>query len=38
MDLVEYANYGAAKDGGKIRMEGKEYIITAGDVVLIKWR
>jgi len=38
MDLVEYENYGAAKDGGKIRMEGKEYIITAGDVVLIKWR
>lgn len=38
IDLIEYENYSAAKDGGRIRMEGKEYIITAGDVVLIKWR
>jgi len=38
IDLIEYENYGAAKHGGRIRMEGKEYIITAGDVVLIKWR
>lgn len=37
-DLIEYDDYSAAKDDGKIRTEGKEYALANGDVVLIKWR
>ncbi|KAL3756747.1 hypothetical protein ACHAWU_003497 [Discostella pseudostelligera] len=37
-DLIGYENYSAAKEDGRIRTEGKEYVLTNGDVVLIKWR
>jgi len=37
-DLIGYENYSAAKVDGRIRTEGKEYVLTNGDVVLIKWR
>jgi GTP-binding protein YchF len=37
-DLVQYETYGAAKDGGSIRMEGKDYLLQSGDVALIKWK
>lgn len=37
-DLIKYDSYNAAKEDGKVRMEGKEYSVQDNDVVLIKWR
>ena len=37
-DLIQYENYNSAKDSGSIRMEGKDYMLEGGDVVLIKWK
>jgi GTP-binding protein YchF len=37
-DLIRYESYAAAKDGGHVRMEGKDYVLQSGDVVLIKWK
>lgn len=37
-DLIEKDSYSSAKEGGSIRMEGKEYMLQGGDVVLIKWK
>ena len=37
-DMIKYENYNAAKDDGKVRMEGKDYSVQDNDVVLIKWR
>ena len=35
-DLIEAGSMAAARDAGKLRLEGKEYIFTDGDVVLFK--
>ncbi len=35
-DLVAAGSMAAAKAGGKVRMEGKDYVMTDGDVV--EWR
>jgi ribosome-binding ATPase YchF (GTP1/OBG family) len=32
-DLVEYGSMTAAKEAGKFRLEGKEYVMKDGDVV-----
>lgn len=37
-ELIQYDSYSAAKENGRIRMEGKEYILASDDVVLIKWK
>mmetsp|Transcript_21586 Transcript_21586/g.32932 ORF Transcript_21586/g.32932 Transcript_21586/m.32932 type:complete len:403 (-) Transcript_21586:97-1305(-) len=37
-DMINYDSYNAAKDDGKVRMEGKDYSVQDNDVVLIKWR
>ena len=35
--LMEYKNYNLAKEKGKVRLEGKEYIVSDGDVMLFKF-
>lgn len=35
--LIELGNYNAAKEKGKVRSEGKEYVMQDGDVVLFKF-
>ena len=35
-DLIEAGSMAAARDAGKLRLEGKEYIFSDGDVVLFK--
>jgi GTP-binding protein YchF len=37
-DMIKYASYNAAKEDGKVRMEGKDYSVQDNDVVLIKWK
>jgi len=37
-ELLEYSNQVEAKDAGKVRVEGKDYVLNPNDVVLIKWR
>jgi GTP-binding protein YchF len=36
-DLVESGGWGSAREKGKVRMEGKEYIVLDGDVMLFKF-
>ena len=36
-DLVEKGNYNACKDAGLTRLEGKEYIVQEGDVILFRF-
>ncbi len=36
-DLVEYGSMTAAKDAGKVRSEGKTYIVQDGDVMLFRF-
>ncbi|MGY3725167.1 hypothetical protein SAMN05421767_12530 [Granulicatella balaenopterae] len=36
-DLLEYGNMQAAKEHGKVRQEGKEYIVQDGDIMLFKF-
>ena len=36
-DLVEYGSKAAAKEAGRVRMEGKDYIMADGDVVEFKF-
>ena len=36
-DLVEIGSMAAAKEAGKVRQEGKEYIVKDGDVMLIRF-
>ncbi|KAL7537753.1 hypothetical protein ACHAXR_010994 [Thalassiosira sp. AJA248-18] len=38
LDLIQYDNFSTAKESGNIRMEGKDYVLQEGDVVLIKWK
>lgn len=35
--LVEYGNYQAAKEAGKVRIEGKDYVVQDGDVMLFRF-
>ncbi|MCL1788214.1 MAG: redox-regulated ATPase YchF [Defluviitaleaceae bacterium] len=37
MDLMESGSYTAAKERGLVRVEGKEYIVQDGDVMLIRF-
>lgn len=36
-DLLELGGYVKAKEKGKVRMEGKEYVVQDGDVILFKF-
>jgi GTP-binding protein YchF len=36
-DLKAYGNMAAAKDVGKVRLEGKDYVIQDGDVILFRF-
>lgn len=36
-DLVKYGGWSAAREAGKVKMEGKEYIVQDGDVLLFKF-
>jgi hypothetical protein len=36
-DLVEYGGWSGAREKGKVRMEGKEYVVADGDVMLFKF-
>ena len=36
-NLVNYGSYNAAKEAGKVRSEGKEYVVQDGDVILFKF-
>ena len=36
-DLVEFGGWSGAREKGKVRMEGKEYIVADGDVMLFKF-
>jgi len=36
-DLVEMGSKAAAKEAGKVRQEGKEYIVKDGDVMLFRF-
>ena len=36
-DLLEFGSMGAAKENGKVRQEGKEYIVQDGDVMLFRF-
>ncbi len=36
-DLVEYGGWSGGREKGKVRMEGKEYIVADGDVMLFKF-
>ena len=35
--LLEYGNYNAAKEKGKVRLEGKDYVVKDGDVILFRF-
>ena len=36
-DLMQYKSESALKDGGKIRLEGKNYIVQDGDIIFFKF-
>ncbi|MGX7015019.1 redox-regulated ATPase YchF [Vagococcus silagei] len=36
-DLKEYGSMGAAKEAGRVRLEGKEYVVQDGDVMLFRF-
>lgn len=36
-DLVKYGSMASAKESGKVRLEGKEYVINDGDVILFRF-
>ena len=36
-NLVNYGSYNAAKEAGKVRSEGKDYVVQDGDVILFKF-
>jgi ribosome-binding ATPase YchF (GTP1/OBG family) len=35
--LVEYGGWPKAREVGKVRLEGKDYIVQDGDVILFKF-
>ncbi len=36
-DLLDCKTYAAAKERGLVRMEGKDYVVKDGDVILFRW-
>jgi len=36
-DLVEYGGWAKAREAGKVRLEGKDYVVQDGDVMLFKF-
>ena len=36
-DLVELGTYSKAKEKGKVRLEGKEYVMQEGDIALFRF-
>ena len=36
-DLLDCGTYAAAKDKGLVRLEGKEYVVKDGDVILFRF-
>ena len=36
-DLIAAQNYNIAKENGKVRLEGKDYVVEDGDVMLFKF-
>ncbi len=36
-DLLQYGNMHAAKEAGKVRLEGKEYVVKDGDIMLFRF-
>lgn len=36
-DLVETGSFVKAKEKGKVRMEGKDYVVNDGDVILFRF-
>jgi ribosome-binding ATPase YchF (GTP1/OBG family) len=36
-DLVQYGSWNGAKEAGKLRIEGKEYVVQDGDCVFIRF-
>jgi ribosome-binding ATPase YchF (GTP1/OBG family) len=36
-DLVKYGTYQGAKEAGRVRQEGKDYLVKDGDVMLFKF-
>jgi ribosome-binding ATPase len=36
-DLVEYGGWSGAREKGRVKMEGKEYVVADGDVMLFKF-
>ena len=36
-DLIQYKSESALKDVGKIRLEGKNYIVQDGDIIFFKF-
>ncbi len=36
-DLVKYGGYAQAREAGKIRLEGKDYVVQDGDVIVFKF-
>jgi ribosome-binding ATPase YchF (GTP1/OBG family) len=35
-ELVEFGSYAAARDAGRLRIEGRDYVVEDGDVITIK--
>ena len=36
--LLQHASFAAAKDAGCVKTEGRDYVLSAGDVAHIRWR
>ena len=36
-DLLDCGSYAGARDKGLVRMEGKEYVVRDGDVILFRF-
>jgi len=36
-DLIEYGSHQAAKEKGKVRLEGKDYVVEDGDIMLFRF-
>ena len=36
-DLIEAGSYLKAKEKGRVRMEGKEYVVQDGDIILFRF-